>query len=379
MLAQADGFAEARGKPVAVVPPEVHRDVDVVVTAGVVIVGHVSDQHGAIVVGAQIAAQPAIGAPAEGFTDASGDFRVGPVTGAIHLHVSAYGHVDADRVVELPPARGRTTAEHREDVVLAVADAVLAGDVEDDTGTPVAAANLAVVGGAGDGRHAIAGADGTFSFDLLPPGAIHLLVEHPDFPPTELDAVASTAGSAPRARVVLPIGGAIEGVVLDHATGDPLSGIGLTGAGPRGATADATTDKAGHWRLGPLRVGRWSIAIKQPGYLQTARDLDVPAAHAPGGTSVRDVRVELAQGAIVGGTVRDATGHRVPGAHVVVRALDGSGITVDGDSDASGEFRLRDCPTGELDLAADKGDARGTIRATVRPADEVTSLQIDIR
>nr|HEX4317507.1 carboxypeptidase-like regulatory domain-containing protein [Kofleriaceae bacterium] len=393
VLAQADGFAEARGKPVAVAPPEVHRDIDVVVTAGVILVGHVTDQHGAVVIGAQVSAQPidlrgaahatadalAIGAPVEGFSDAGGDFRVGPVTGAIRLHVGAYGHVDVERAVELPPAHGRAVAEHREDVVLDVADAELAGDVEDDTGTPVSAANLAVVGGAGDGRHAISGADGTFSFDLLPPGPIHLVVEHPQFPPTEVDAVASTAGSAPRARVVLPIGGAVEGVLLDHATGAPLSGIALAGTGPRSAAADANTDKAGRWRLGPLRAGHWHVVVKQPGYLQIARDLDVPAAHAPGGTSVRDVRLELAQGAIVGGTVRDSTGHRVAGAHVTVRALDGSGVTVDGDSDASGEFRLVDCPTGELDLAADKGDAHGTIRATVRPADEVTSLQIDIR
>jgi hypothetical protein len=63
---------------------------------------------------------------------------------------------------------------------------------------------------------------------------------------------------------------------------------------------------------------------------------------------------------------------------VVARAVDG-GDEVDADTDTEGEFRLRDCPAGELDLAASKGEARGTIRATVRPADEVLSLQIDIR
>jgi len=93
---------------------------------------------------------------------------------------------------------------------------------------------------------------------------------------------------------------------------------------------------------------------------------------------VRDIRIDLLRGAIVGGTVRDASGKRVTAAHVVARALD-SGIECEGDTDTDGEFRMRDCPTGELDLAATKGDARGTVRATVRPADEIFSLQIDIQ
>ena len=96
---------------------------------------------------------------------------------------------------------------------------------------------------------------------------------------------------------------------------------------------------------------------------------------------MRDVRIELARGALLGGVVRDSTGHRVPGAHVVVRVVSaGDGAAqVEGDTDVDGEFRLRDCPTGELDLMATKGDARGTVRATVRPADEILSLQIDIQ
>ncbi len=378
VLAQADGFAEGRSKPVAMTPPEVHHDVDIVVSAGSFLVGRVADQHGNVVIGAQLSAQPAVGAPVEGFTDASGDYRIGPVAGALRLHVSAYGHVDADLPIELPPPRGRLAGEHREDILLDVADAVLAGMIDDDSGAPVASAHLAVVGGGGDGRHAIAGADGTFELDLLPPGPVHLVIEHPDYPPTEADAVARSIGGD-RAHLVLPVGGAVEGALLDHSSGDPLTSVTISGTGPRGQTADATTDKAGMWKLGPLRVGRWHLVVKQPGYVPGVQDVDVTAARVPGATSVRDIRIELARGAIVGGTVRDASGHRVPGAHVVVRALDPPNLEVTGDSDAAGEFRIRDCPTGELDVAADKGDEHGTMRVTVRPAEEVTSLQIDVR
>ena len=121
----------------------------------------------------------------------------------------------------------------------------------------------------------------------------------------------------------------------------------FTAAGPAGASAEATTDTAGRWKLGPIRSGHWRLELHQPGYLAQTRDLDVPAARAPGATTVRDVRIDLARGGLVGGTVRDGRGQRVARAHVIVRLADGSGAPVDGDADASGEFRLRDCPSGD--------------------------------
>ena len=125
--------------------------------------------------------------------------------------------------------------------------------------------------------------------------------------------------------------------------------------------------------------GRWKLAVKLPGYLPLARELDVPAAAAPGVTSVRDLRLELRRGALVGGTVRDARGNRLPGVRVTVQAADGSGPTAEGTTDVQGEFRIRDAPTGELAVTATRNDARGSIRATVRPGDEVLGLSIDLR
>ncbi|MGE5186509.1 MAG: carboxypeptidase-like regulatory domain-containing protein, partial [Acidobacteriota bacterium] len=110
-----------------------------------------------------------------------------------------------------------------------------------------------------------------------------------------------------------------------------------------------------------------------------ARELDVPAGSSPGATTVRDVRLELARGALVGGTVRDARGQRLAGAHVTVRRADGSGDAVEADSDAQGEFRLRDCPAGEVVVTATHGDRSGAIRATVRGGDEVLGLALELR
>src|SRR5262249_20829222 len=141
---------------------------------GTLIVGKVTDQHGAPVIGAQITATPttagsadaagaAAGAEIDVFTDEAGEYKLGPVTGTVELHATAYGHGEVKRTLELAPVRGATPAERREDLLLVVADAMVAGILEDATGAPVAGAHLDVVGGASDGRHAIAAADGTFS------------------------------------------------------------------------------------------------------------------------------------------------------------------------------------------------------------------------
>ncbi|HEY1554893.1 MAG TPA: carboxypeptidase-like regulatory domain-containing protein [Kofleriaceae bacterium] len=377
VLAIAAGFAEARSREVAIETGQVVAGIDVVVSAGTLLVGKVTDQHGAAVVGAQVSAQPKVGAPIEGFTDDDGAFELGPLAGAVELRVSAYGHVDVRREVELPAGKGATPGEHREDVVLEVADAELAGTLEDATGAPVGGAQLSVSDGAGEGRHAQVAADGTFAIDLLPRGHVLVRVDHPDYPPAELDAVASQHGE--HVHLVLPLGGAIEGAVLDAGTGDPIAGLPLEAQGPAGQTAEATTDKAGHWRLGPLRPGRWRVEAKLPGYLAQTRELDVLAAHAPGGTSVRDVRIDLARGALVGGTVRDDRGQRISGAHVVVRAATGEGPAAEGDSDAQGEFRIHDCPAGDVLVAASHGNAGGSVRAAVRAGEEVLGLEVEVK
>jgi hypothetical protein len=389
VLAAAAGFAEARSRQLAIEPGQAIGGVDLVLNPGTLIVGKVTDQHGAPVIGAQVAATPTAGGrdaaasgPAPGaeitaFTDDAGGYKLGPLTGTVELHATAYGHGEARRTLELAPVRGATPAERHEDLVLVVADAVFAGILEDATGAPVGGAHLDVVGGVSDGRHAIAAADGTFSIDLLPAGPLRLHIEHPAYPPDEVDAVAAS-GNPARARLRLALGGAVEGALLDAASGAPIPSVTLTASGPSNALAEAATDKLGRWKLGPLKPGRWKIAIHQPGYLAQIRELDVPVARAPGTTSLRDIRLELARGALIGGTVRDARGQRIGAAHVTAAVSD-AGPTCEGDSDGRGEFRLHDCPTGEVTVVATKAAARGGIRATVRPGDEILSLALELR
>jgi len=380
VLALAAGYAEARSKEVAIKGSELASGVDIVLSAGTFVVGRVSDARGAPVVGAQVAAKPDVGAPLTGFSDPDGMYRVGPVAGKVELVASAYGHVEAHRVIELAPPKGpsgKSAGERREDLVLDSADGILAGTLDDVTGAPIAGATIEIVGGGGEGRTGTTAADGTFTIDMLPKGKLRVRVTHPDYPADELDATASTTGV--RSRLRLALGGQIEGVLLDGASGAPVAGMTVDGKGPGGATAEATSDVKGLWKLGPLRPGKWRLEVKLPGFLTQSRDVDVPVSRAPGATSVRDLRIDLERGALVGGTVRNSRGQRAGGAHVTVRRVDDSGAPVEADADAQGEFRIHDCPTGELIVSATFGDASGSTHASVRPGAEVIGLSIEVR
>ena len=385
VLATATGFAEARGKQVAIEPGQLVTGIDLVLSPGTLIIGKVTDQHGTPVPGAQITAtsigagaHDAAGATLDGFTDDAGEYKLGPITGTVELHATAYGHGEARRTLTLAAARGATPAEQRADLVVVVADAVVAGILEDDTGAAVGGAQLDVVGGVGDGRHATAADDGTFSIDRLPAGHVHLHIAHPAYPPDDVDVVAAADNQA-RLRLHLALGGGVEGVLLDASSGAAIPSVSLAASGPASALSEASTDTSGRWKLGPLKPGRWKLAIKLPGYLAQMRELDVPVAHTPGSTSVRDIRIELARGALLGGTVRDARGQRVAAAHVIVAAVTGAGPACEADTDAQGEFRIHDCPTGDVEVAATKAGIRGAARTTVRPGDEILSLAVELR
>lgn len=377
VLAAAIGYAEARSRQVSITTGEVIDKVDITLTAGTFVFGKVSDARGVPIVGAQVTAKPEVGLPIEAFSDSDGMYRLGPIGGKLELGASAFGHVAARRVIDVPATKGRTAGTRREDIVLDVANAILAGTLDDTTGAAVAAATIEVISGAGEGRHVVTGADGTFSIDMLPKGRVRVRITHPDYPSDELEAVASTTGEAARLRLAL--GGHVEGALLDEASGDPLAGVTIDAKGPAGASTDATTDAKGHWKLGPLKPGRWRVTVKLPGFLPATRELDVPVSRAPGASSLRDVRIELARGALVGGTVRDRRGQRVGGARITVRRVDGRGEPVEADTDAQGEFRIHDCPTGDLLISATFGDAGGSTRATVRAGAEVLGLSIEVR
>ncbi len=378
VLAVASSFAEGRSRQTAIELGQRVEDVDITLGAGTMIAGRLTDQHGVKIVGAQVHATPEVGFPVDAFTDDEGNYKLGPVTGQVELIASAFGHADTRRVIELAPSIGKAPDERKEDFTLVVADAVLAGTLDDTSGAPVGGAQIEVVAGAGGGRIAVVNPDGTFSIDRLPAGPLRVRITHPSYPIVELDAKAAPADRE-KVRLRLPLGGAVEGVVLDGMTGAPLGGQVINGYGPSGATADTTSEANGRWKLGPLRPGAWKLTIEQPGYLAISHEVTVPASRAPGATSVFDLRFDLAKGALLGGTVRDARGRRVVGATVTIQAASGDGPTATGGTDTQGEFRIRDAPTGELKITVTAAEGRATTTIIVRPGDEILGISIELQ
>ena len=347
-------------------------------TAGTFVFGKITDQHGAPVIGAQITAQPELGAPLEGFTDADGNYRLGPLVGTIELRATAYGHVDAHKSVELAPPKGRDAGEQREDLVLEVADAILAGHARrHQPALRSRGARIEVAGGPADGRGTVTANDGTFTLDMLPRGHLRVRVSHPDYPSDELDArrlVRRRARPpAPRARRRRA-----RACCSMPSSGGPLAvGRPSPAPGPRARPPRPRPTRPGQWKLGPLRAGHWKLDVKLPGYLDAQRELDVPVAHAPGAASVRDIRIDLARGALLGGTVRDSRGQRLAGAHITVAR---------GRPDRSKATPTRRassaCTTARpATSACPRPRAASTARctSTVRPGDEVLSLELELR
>ena len=88
----------------SIAPGQHITGIDIVLSAGTYIVGKVSDLRGAPIAGAQISARPEVGLPLDALSDADGMYRVGPLAGRLELVATAYGYVEAKRVVDVAPS-----------------------------------------------------------------------------------------------------------------------------------------------------------------------------------------------------------------------------------------------------------------------------------
>lgn len=361
-------------------------DVIVVLVPGVFVVGTVMDQHQEPIVGATIVAQaaqagkgrrgPAL-APDDGtrlqaVTGTDGRYRLGPLTSGVHLQVTAAGHGQAERTVNLADETADDTAdepvERTEDFVLVRADATLSGIVHDLAGFPVRGAAVAIQGSDGltSGRRATTDDTGRFYLDQLAPGRYALAVTHAGFP-----ALATEAGTEAPADIALPFGGGMAGEVRDVHTGAPVAGARLSAGGPGQARAETAAGDDGAFVLLPLAAGSWSVQVTAPGYVPLTQAVDVPAGQRPGETTAPDVRLELARGATVAGTVRDRDGMRAAGVRVSAGAVHTR-------TDVEGSFLLRDVPAGDTVITAERDGVRGELTVPLRPGDEVMTLEITI-
>ncbi|MCL4224872.1 MAG: carboxypeptidase regulatory-like domain-containing protein [Myxococcales bacterium] len=374
VVAQAPGFAPARVR-IQLALGQVLTGVELRLAAGVYLAGRVTNQRGEPVVGALLTVRAKDGperlGAAESVAGADGRYRVGPLAGEVVVHARAHGHDDAQVEVDLAPRPGDDpSADRTLDLTLVVADAELEGAVEDAAGLPVIGARVIVDAGAAAGRSATSADGGRFRLTMLPDGPLALRVEHPDYP---VQRFREAPGDAARLR--LRPGGGLELLVMDHHTGQPVRGVTLVASGPGGVKRELDTGAGGRAQAVPLEVGTWSVAAAVPGYVRKTLTVEVPAGDRPGQITARDLRLELERGAVVAGVLRDRAGDRVSAAQVTVRRGDQEVTTR---SDALGEFRLRDVPTGHVELVAEKGGARARVTLELRAGDERLSLDVTL-
>ncbi len=213
-----------------------------------------------------------------------------------------------------------------------------------------------------DERRTFREADGSFRLRDLSPGTYRLVLEHPGALPRTLGKVEVGPGeSVDLGTVTLDPGIELSGTVVDAATGEPVAGATVERAETdpflamqrRMDAADgepgrgSRTDAKGRFTLGGLEPGRVVLEVRADGYATTRVETMLEEGTAPD-----PLRVELAGGGVVEGTVRRGDGSPAAGVKVMVMR----GMTPDLDhsaeTDAAGHYRLEHLAPGPTTIVA---------------------------
>lgn len=281
ILAQAPGYQTAM-VPVTVKPGE--TGVEITMTRGVVISGRVEDEYGRPAPGVSVLVSP-MGDTV--LADEAGRFlAVVPSPGLyeLHAHHSDWGGVDlkvtapkTDVVLALEPKAGTRVT-------------VLAG------GRRVEGASVTLFHAQGSFRSdRSSGADGVVLMRGLPPDSYTLVAIHPDYLPSERQALVLRDGDLLDVQAELKEGAALTGVVVDT-QGAPVEGV-TVATTPR-VTEAAVTDAIGQFALKPLRAkAAYGVRVMKQGLDQVERTIGVA-----GGPPVRVVvhRQPLFRGRVLG-------------------------------------------------------------------------------
>ena len=279
-------------------------------------------------------------------TGSDGSASIDLAAGPWSIAASAEGHEPAATTLAV-------TAGHDDRVrlVLAAGGQALTGIVTDMTGGVVAGARIdaARLDGHAKAGDAIAVAfsdhDGRYKLAVAG-GAILVAASHPEYAAqtryVDLGASGATASFA------LVPGGAIEGVVRDARTNQPVPGAAVYAAtdSPAVELADVrerivVTDGSGKFRFTGLRPGGYELSAKEG-----ARTSRVPVGVGIGVAEQQtNIVVLVAATATIRGKVVDETG--APVAQVAIRSF---GTEAEAVSDASGAFVLEGLPPGRWAL-----------------------------
>jgi protocatechuate 3,4-dioxygenase beta subunit len=359
-------FAGGESTAVELGEGELERDVTVVVTRGASLAGRVLDAGGSPKPLARVVGYRGDVRVASTSADEDGHYRLDHLGGTVRVVASAPGAADGEVSVAFTAAdEGKVIGK---DLRLGALGDRTAGRVEDPQGRGLASARVAAVIGGETRATATTDADGRFELGGLPAGKVELRVTSDGYPEARVPGVRV---GDDRVRLTVPAGGGIEGLVRDAHTRGRLADFQVRGEGPGGQVV-ARAGKAGELELSPLAPGKWTLTFTARGHAKKVVVVDVPAGRGPRAITVSDLRVDLAQGAILGGTVYDRHGEAVAGASV-----EGGGARAT--TDRTGRYKLVDVAPGEVTVKAHdaRGEGEKTIR--VRSGDELLSVDVRLR
>lgn len=151
--------------------------------------------------------------------------------------------------------------------------------------------------------------------------------------------------------------------------------------GPLSLSLNAITDDEGRFEIGDVPPGRFTIAASRASYVTIASGASAPRrAGVPlvveAGQRLTGIRLQLARGAAIAGTVRDIEGEPMPGAVVRLARRRGSDLVTLPETvatDDRGGYRLFGLAAGEYFVVAETPFQGGT----VNPLQVASSEEID--
>ena len=292
---------------------------------------------------------------ANAYTNAAGEFTLHSLTGRVTLSVTAPGYGTIERAIALD-----NRARQAEDFVLTIENAQLRGQVLAPDGGTAGPVSIRIIDGP-TRRRAMTDASGRFTIDRVAAGAYTIELAAADFPVRRAHLQSDRFQ-----EIRLDPGGGVRIALRDTHSSAVLAGLRVEAAGPDRQVVRRVTDARGVAEFRGLAAGDWTLSVRAAGYATVVRAVAIRAERVP-----QDLRLDLARGAILGGVVRDRYGRRVPGARVTIGTLSTQ-------SDADGNFRFDDAPTGAQQIEAEHGHARAAMALQLRPGESRLSLSIEL-
>ena len=258
----------------------------------------------------------------------------------------------------------------------------LRGTVSDATGGPIAGARIDAARlerGAAPSTAVsttLTGADGKYQLTVVE-GHLMVAAASADYAPQARPVEVGPAGAV--ADFALVPGGAIEGVVRDERSKEPVAGARVIARrdSPQlmlaeAATRHATSGPDGRFRLTGLRPGAWEL-----GATDHARSARTPTIVGLGvAEQVGDVEILIGLGPVIRGRVVDSAGSPAP--NTLVQAF-GPGRGGDHTADATGAFELDGLAPGDYWLAASSESYIPAGRTPISLADhDVTGVVVTV-